>query len=109
MSKVSIREQLGYLKNMTERLGVIHEAQAVQLRNYPRLLPNIKDAETRISPDSRTVVFNCESESKPFRKTKSFKIAMKNVVKWVRIIVWDDTTIELIVNGKSVYDTRIDN
>lgn len=109
MNKVTIREQLGYLKSMTERLGVIHEAQAVQIRNYPKLLPNIKNAEARVSIDNRTIVYVCDSESTPFRKTKLFKTSMKNIVKWIRVVVWDDTTVELIVNGKSIYDTRIDS
>jgi len=108
MTQVPLREQLGYLKNATERLGVIHEAQIVQLRNYPLLIPNVKTAETKVDIEKKTVVYECESKSKQFRKTKQVKIAIENIVKWIHTIIWTNTIVEIKVNGKSVYDTRID-
>jgi len=108
MKKMDVKAQLYHLKGITERLNTIHEAQALQLRNYPRLIPNIKSAETKIDIDKHLIIFECESESKMFRKTKKTKIAIDNIVTWIRSIVWDDSILEVIVNGKSVYDTRID-
>ena len=108
MPELPIKEQLRYLKGVTEKLNVVHEAQIVQLRNYPRLIPNVKSAETKIDIDNRTIVYECTSESKIFRKTKKVNIAIENIILWIRTIVWDSTTIEIIVNGKSIYDTRID-
>ena len=107
MSELPIKQQLRYLKGMTEKLSVVHEAQIVQLRNYPRLIPNIKTAETIIDIDTKTIVYKCDSESKVFRKSKKVNIAFENVVNWIQTIVWDDTVVEFIVNGKSVYDTRL--
>lgn len=108
MSEIPIKKQLKYLKGVTEKLNVVHEAQIVQLRNYPRLIPNIKNAETSIDIDNKTVIYNCDSETKTFRKTKKTLIAIENVVTWIQTIVWDNTVVEFIVNGKTVYDTRID-
>lgn len=108
MAKVTLKEQLIHLKGITERLNTVHEAQIVQLRNYPRLIPNISSAETRLDIDKHSIVYECSSESPVFRKTKKVKTAIENVVTWIRTVVWDDTTVEFIVNGKSVYDTRID-
>lgn len=108
MAKVSMKEQLIHLKGITERLNTVHEAQIVQLRNYPRVIPNISKAETRLNIDNHSIVYECTSESPTFRKTKNVKVAIENVVTWIRTVVWDDTTVEFIVNGKSVYDTRID-
>ena len=108
MGELPIKAQLRYLKGMTEKLNVVHEAQIVQLRNYPVLIPNVKTAETEIDIDNRTVTYKCESETKIFRKTKKTKIAIENITTWIQTIEWDDTIVELIVNGKSIYDSRID-
>ncbi len=108
MSSIPIKEQLKYLKGVTDRLNVIHEAQVVQIRNYPRVIPNIKEAETKLNIDTRTITYDCVSENPVFRKTKKVRVAIENVVTWIRSVVWDDTTVEFVVNGKSVYDTRID-
>lgn len=102
-----MKEQLVYLKGIMERTGAIHEAQALQIRNYPRLIPNIKKAETTISPDSHMVIYDCVSEKKNFRKSKKINEAIVNVVEWIRFVLWNDTTVELKVNGKCVYDSRI--
>ena len=57
MSELPIKQQLRMLKGMTEKLNSVHEAQIVQLRNYPRLIPNIKSAETSIDIDNKTVIY----------------------------------------------------
>ena len=108
MTEIPIKEQLRYLKGMTEKLNVVHEAQFVQLRNYPILIPNISSAETKVDIDKHIVIYNCNSGSKVFRKTKKVKIAIENIITWIQTVVWNDTTVEIIVNGKSIYDTRID-
>jgi len=107
MSKVTPKQQLMYLKGMTERLDVIHEAQIVQLRNYPILIPNIKKAEMEINIDQRKITYDCESKTKTFKKTKKTLIAIENIMNWIKVIVWDSTIVEIKVNGKSVYDSRI--
>ena len=107
MGELPIKQQLRYLKGMTEKLNVLHEAQMVQLRNYPILIPNIKKAETRVDQKKHIVVFDCESEKTHFRNTKKVNIAIENIITWIHAIIWEDTAVELIVNGKSVYDTRI--
>ena len=106
MGKVSLKQQLMYLKGMTDRIGVLHEAQIVQIRNYPRTIPNIKSAETTIDVDKHIVTYNCESETAQFRRTKKVKIAIENITTWIRTVAWTDSVIEIKVNGKSVYDSR---
>jgi len=108
MTQMNLKSQLMHLKGITERLNTIHEAQIVQLRNYPILIPNIKSAETKIDIDTHTITYECISQSKTFKKTKNIKTAIDNIVLWIKTIVWDDSVIEIIVNGKSIYDTRID-
>ena len=106
MNKLSVKEQLMHLKQMTLRLGTIHEAQIVQLRNYPLLIPNIKSAELEIDAKSHIIKYKCESETKKFRKTKKVKDMCSNIQIWIETIVWGDSIIETTVDGKVIYDTR---
>lgn len=108
MAKVPLKEQLMYLKGITDRFGMIHEAQIVQIRNYPRTIPNIKSAETLIDTEKHIITYNCESETPSFRRTKKVKIAIQNVTNWIRTVSWDDAVIEFNVNGKNIYDSRTD-
>lgn len=105
--KISIKDQLFYLKGLTEKLGVVHEAQLVQIRNYPLLIPNIKKAETEFNIDTRTIVYKCQTEEGRFRKTKQTKLAISKIQEWIRIVVWDETIVIIQVDGKEIYDSRI--
>lgn len=106
MSQLSIKEQLMQLKQLTLRLGVIHEAQTVQLRNYPLLIPNIKKATLDLDVERHIVHYTCSSESGKFRRTKKAKDMISNILIWTRTIIWEDTIIEIIVDGKLIYDSR---
>lgn len=106
MSQLSIKEQLMHLKQLTLRLGVIHEAQTVQLRNYPLLIPNIKSAVLDLDAERHIVHYKCTSESGRFRKTKKTKDMISNILIWTRLIIWEDTIIEITVDGKFIYDSR---
>lgn len=107
MSKIPLKEQLKYLKGITERLGVLHEAQILQLRNYPLLIPNVLTAETTVDQSNKMVKFKCTSKKAPFRKTKKVDLAIKNIDSWIRWIIWDETVVEIVVDGKDIYDSRI--
>jgi hypothetical protein len=107
MSKIPMKEQLKYLKGITERIDVLHEAQTLQLRNYPLLIPNIDTAETTIDQANKTVRYKCVSKKKPFRKTKKVDIAIQNIDEWIRFIIWDDTIVEISVDEKEIYDSRL--
>jgi hypothetical protein len=95
-------EQLAMLKGMTVRSGAVHEAQVVQLRNYPLLLSFTETAETHIG--EKLVVYNITSTK--FKKTKKSIAAMDKIVDLTRKILWDDTDVVFNVNGNPVRDTR---
>jgi hypothetical protein len=109
VTEVSFKDQLMQLKAMTVRVGSLHEAQVLQLRNYPLLIPGVIKAETEIDPSTKLVRYKCESDLKKFRKTQKVKDFCKNIEVWIRTIIWDDTIVEIYVNGKSIFDSRINN
>ena len=99
----TLEEQLQLLKGMTVRTGMIHEAQALQLKSWPMLIPNVTKAEARVDTELQTVTFVCES--KGLRPSKKAKLMYQNIATWVRNILWNETRIVIQINGKQVFDT----
>jgi len=102
---MSYKEQLQYLKGVTVRIGTIHEAQALQLRNYPLMIPGVQKATTKIDTENQIVYYDCEVP-KRFRITKPVSTMCKNIVIWTRTILWDNTTIVVKTGDKVIHDTR---
>ncbi len=99
--------QLATLKATTERLGVLHEAQLLQIRNYPILLDGIISARTEIDQGNKSIKYDCVSSGK-FRKTAMRLKMFKKIVWMIQQVVWTDVIVELNVNGNPTYDSRID-
>jgi len=107
MENKNAMEQLMLLKATTIRTGAIHEAQALQLKVWPRMNKSIDKSEAQVSVDNRQVIFICESKS--MRPTKAHKLFFENLENWVRTMLWDDTYVKVIVNGKTVFESKDDN
>jgi hypothetical protein len=97
---VSTEEQLQLLKAMTIRTGSIHEAQALQLKMWPRLIEGVTSSEARLDVDTQSVTFLCKGSVK---KSKVNKALYENIGLWVRKILWDKTQVIIKINGKAVY------
>lgn len=107
MATVSIKEQLGQLKALTERFGTLHEAQLLQIRNYPLLIPGIKTAETTIDMEKKIINYKCKSNpKKKFRKTKQVMSFLDHIYEWCKYVSWSDVTLEVKVDGKDIFDSR---
>ena len=103
---MTMKEQLAYLKGMTLRLGSIHEAQALQLKLWPRLIPGIDESEARVDVEKQSVRFVCTG--KKFRKTKKVSEFLVNIDRWVKKLLWDSTFVVFEVNGKEVFRGDLD-
>ena len=99
----SIFSQLQILKAMTVRTGIIHEAQAIQLKTWPMLIDNVIQSEARVFPETKTVKFICTSSG--LRPTKKMKETCENIGKWTKTLLWDDTRVVVEINKKKVYDS----
>ncbi len=100
-------QQIAMLKATTERMGVLHEAQLLQLRNYPIMFDGITSAKTSVDQGNKTVIYECKGAD-PFRKTAMRKRMFYKLVWMIQQVVWTDTIVEFNVNGKPIYDSRID-
>lgn len=105
--KPDLGAQLAMLKATTERMGVLHEAQLLQVRNYPILMDGIVTAQATVDQDGKHIVYDCKASGK-FRKTDMRLKMFKKIVWMLQQVVWTDVIVEFNVDGKPIYDSRID-
>lgn len=105
--RLDVKTQLYWLKGLTERFGAIHEFQVYQLKCYCAILPASGSIEVKVNPTSHIVIFESESK-KRFKKTLKNKELLNLVGEWVKDLLWSDTEYIYMLNGKKVYDSRID-
>ena len=105
MSAASFKEQLALLKTATVRTGAIHEAQALQLKMWPLLVPGVKSASAKVDTERKIVTFECKSSGN--RITKKVRHTILNLTLWTRTLLWDDTVVVFKMNGKVIHDTRV--
>jgi hypothetical protein len=106
MSKeITFLRQLQELKAMTVRTGAVHEAQALQIRNYPKLIPGVSDAKTTVDVENKIVYYDCITAS-TFRCTKSVKTMCQNINTWVKTILWDETAVVITSGDRALFDSR---
>lgn len=98
-----VMDQLMQLKAMTVRTGGIHSAQELQLCNWPRLSAQIKRVVAKVDPENKTATLECEAPK--WKQTDFEKELFKNILIWVRTILWDETRVVIKVNKKRVFDS----
>jgi len=96
-------QQLQLLKAMTLRTGAIHDAQALQLKMWPTLIPGVFKSEARVDVEKKMVMFVCESNAN--RPTKARRLLFENIDKWVKNILWNETHVVIKINNKKVFDS----
>jgi hypothetical protein len=99
----SMMEQLMQLRALTIRTGAIHEAQALQLRNYPLLINGVSKATVRVDMERKLVEYSLTKCSKDFQDGFD---AMENITKCVRTLLWPDSSVVFKKRGKVIYDSR---
>jgi hypothetical protein len=97
-------EQLQLLKAVTIRTGAIHDAQALQLKMWPTLIPGVTSSEARVDVENKKVLFVCKSNA--LRPTKKTALLYKNIAKWVQNILWNETQVVIKINGKAVFNSK---
>lgn len=92
----------------TLKMGAIHEATALQVRNYPYLIPRVSltvPAKTIIDPERKVVEYECKADS-AFKLDPLTKLSLQKILETLRIILWPDVDLVLKVNGKVKFDSR---
>lgn len=85
-------DQLKQLKILTIKTGAIHEAQVLQLKNYPLVIPNISSVKVSIDVENHLIQYDLAFTKKP-RKTKKMKQTIDSITRWIQYILWDDAKV----------------
>lgn len=76
-SELALQEQLLMLKDMTNRTGVMHEAQVIQLKYwFFMLFPEVDKFEIMFDPDKSTLTYKVLSvkNAEEYSNNKNFNI-----------------------------------
>lgn len=103
--EITFLRQLQELKAVTVRMGILHEAQMLQLRNYPLLIPGVSKATASIDVDHKIVTYECIVKRK-WRCTKKVLGMCKQISVWLKTILWDETAMVVLVNKEVIFDSR---
>lgn len=103
MDNSKIEEQLMLLKMMTLKTGVIHEAQALQLKLWPKLIKNVESSVAKVDPSKKTVTFELEGSLRPTKKMREMFDAIKG---WTRILLWNETKVIFKYKKKVIYNSE---
>lgn len=102
----NLEEQLMLLKMMTLKTGVIHEAQALQLKVWPTLIEGVESSVAKVDPKNKKVIFELKGSLRPTKKSKEMFAAIKS---WTRTILWNDTKVVFKYKKKVIYDSEGEN
>jgi hypothetical protein len=105
MAEFSYLEQLQQLKAMTVRTNTIHEAQALQIRNYPLLLKGVQTASASVDIEGQLVTYELKVP-KGFRLIKFNREMCKNISVWLKTLLWDQTAVVFQVGKRILFDSR---
>ena len=104
VDRLTTKEQIEQLKALTIRFGVIHEAQALQLKMWPLLMPGVASAEAVVDVETCTVTYKClTSKGKGFRKTKKVILFCNHLKQWTQVLLWEDTKVAVTVDGQTIF------
>lgn len=106
MDSQKIREQLLYLKGVTVRIGAIHEAQALQLRRWPLLIPSVKSSEANVDIETKTVVYNCKTKKGDVFTKEQLQTSLVAICKWTQTLLWNETRVLVYFGKKKVIDSN---
>lgn len=104
MTNIGIIEQLAAMKTMTLTTGAIHEAQALQLRNYPLLIEGVKSSKVLVDIDHKIVTYKLKMKRGKFDSVAGCKRITEIIQKY---LLWDTTTVVFMVGDKVLYDSRL--
>ena len=106
MSKeITLLRQLQELKAVTVRTSALHEAQTLQIRNYPLLIPGVTKAQATVNVEQKIVTYDCVPVQN-FRLTKNAKNMCNNIKVWIKTLLWDETAVIIKVKDRIIYDSR---
>lgn len=96
--------QLLMLKELTKETGVLHEAQALQLRMWSMLAVShaLNFPEIRFGWEDREIEFLFKKLKKK-EQPKDFNLRLENMVKWVHWLLGDEYLVRIKDEKGTIY------
>lgn len=100
------------LRDLTQRMGIIHEAQALQIRNWPFAVdPEIDKAQAILDVEGKTLHYEWQAAN---RKAKwspdaSYRKRLKALSGGVAFLLGPGWKMSVAVNGKSIFSMNEEN
>jgi len=93
--------QLVMLRGMTKRLGVLHEAQCLQLRLWPFSIdPTLEKSEAKVDLESKRVDFVWTGST--LKVNKKYQTRLKALKDNVKFLLGDDWSITVTLDGAAI-------
>jgi hypothetical protein len=106
---LSPTQQLLLLKDFTKKTGVIHEAQAMQLRLWPFTIdPTIDSAEAEVDFETKKVTYQWVDSDKPegWKPDARYKRRLEALDKSIKeILLGHAWKMEVQMNGSSIFSS----
>lgn len=103
--------QLLRLRSLTNRIGALHEAQALQLRLWPFTIDSDLDkAEARVDVEGRRIAWTWEAKHPPkWKPDRPYLFRLEELLKSVHLMLGDTWTVTIKVNGKTIFPVNKKN
>jgi hypothetical protein len=98
-----IMQQLAALKTATINFDCLHEAQVLQLKNYPILIRGVSQPwEFSVDADRKMCTYKLKG-----KKLKNTTQEMAQISGYIKkYILWDQTTVQFFLNDILLFDSR---
>jgi hypothetical protein len=104
---IDLGKQLSLLKMATHKYGSTHDAQLLQIKLYPRMIPNVeRGTVANVDLDAKLVRYTLKVNKK-FRRTKIVERYFSSIVQWVRSVWWSDADVVFELDSRVIFDSRI--
>ena len=108
MSKLDWTAQLVMLRGMTQKLGVLHEAQALQLRLWPYTVdPSLDKSEAKVDLEAKVITFVWNGST--LKIDKKYKERLQTLSDNVKFLLGEGWLIEVVLDGITIFvsDTNV--
>ena len=102
LANASHEEQLLLLRDMTARMGVIHDAQMLQLKMWPLVLfDNVKKCEEHVNIEQKVLEFHILQTKGKYAVDREKRF--EHLVDWSKWLLGHDWIVRIKERGKLLY------
>jgi hypothetical protein len=102
LANATQEEQLLLLRDMTARMGVLHEAQILQLKMWPLFLfDNLKKCEEHVNIENRVIEYHFLQTKGKYPKDKEARL--NALMDWTKWLLGHDWMIRVKERGKLIF------